>query len=251
MRPGKGIKSSQWKGIFLSNIATWRIFSSLQYLSPSINLQHITPSSFTMRSHIFSLAALCFVASVSAQEVCSTSQTLLSCTRWLTGALCLFPLVFRSVHGQQRLRIHGLEQCKDRNLIRRIVRAHPLLLLYPPSNIVASVDEVNANSDKGERFRFPTGSGGTAVSEAHNDHAVGYDPSANEFHADFSTSNLGALVKVTINGNKATFCNNNNCIGVNGQSKFTSFISPVYTFWFLATDTNEPFEWTIQQIAAA
>lgn len=91
---------------------------------------------------------------------------------------------------------------------------------------------MNANKDKGERFRFPTGSGGTVVSEAHNDHAVGYDPSANEFHADFSTSHLDALVTVTINGNKASFCNNDNCIGENGESKSTILLK---TFLFSTT----------------
>lgn len=122
---------------------------------------------------------------------------------------------------------------QDLNLINCIVCAYPIVLLCSTVNIFASVDEVNANKDKGERVGFPTGSGGTVVSQAHNNHAVGYDPSANEFHAELSTSHLDALVRMTINGNKASFCNNNNWLGVNGQSKSVSLIRLVYTLLIL------------------
>ncbi|KAL5483527.1 hypothetical protein ACEPAI_8759 [Sanghuangporus weigelae] len=97
----------------------------------------------------------------------------------------------------------------------------------------SSVEEVAANSDKGERFRFPTGSGGILISQAHEDHAVGYDAGANEFHADFAQDHFDALVTVTLNGNQATFCNGDHCIGAGGAP------------------TSDRFQWTLQGIPAA
>ncbi|EJD07896.1 uncharacterized protein FOMMEDRAFT_25140 [Fomitiporia mediterranea MF3/22] len=96
-----------------------------------------------------------------------------------------------------------------------------------------SVAAVDANHDKGERFRFPTGTGGILISQAHEDHAVGYDSGANEFHADFAQDHFDALVTVSLNGNQASFCNGDHCIGAGGQP------------------TSEKFMWTLQGISAA
>lgn len=74
------------------------------------------------------------------------------------------------------------------------------------------------------RFKFPTGTGGIVVSAAHDGHAVGYDSTKDEFHADFSTSNFDNLVAVTITGSQATLCNGANCIGAGGASKFFMLI---------------------------
>ena len=83
-----------------------------------------------------------------------------------------------------------------------------------------SPQEVDENKDKGERFRFPTGTGGILISQAHENHAVGFDPGANEFHADFAQDHFDALVTVTLDGNQATFCNGATCIGAGGRRKF-------------------------------
>ncbi|EJC97466.1 uncharacterized protein FOMMEDRAFT_163219 [Fomitiporia mediterranea MF3/22] len=97
----------------------------------------------------------------------------------------------------------------------------------------SSVEQVDANHDKGERFRFPTGSGGILISQAHENHAVGFDNGKNEFHADFAQDHFDALVTVSLNGNQASFCNGDHCIGAGGRP------------------TSERFQWTIQGISQA
>lgn len=77
------------------------------------------------------------------------------------------------------------------------------------------------------RFRFPDGDGGIVVNSAHDGHAVGYDSSKNEFHADFDTGHTDDLVKVSISpsGSQVTICNgDSNCIGAGGASKFFMLI---------------------------
>ncbi|KAL5489727.1 hypothetical protein ACEPAI_4559 [Sanghuangporus weigelae] len=100
------------------------------------------------------------------------------------------------------------------------------------SNVItsreASVDSIRDGHDKGMRWKFLSGKGqdGWIATQAHKNHILGYDSGADEFHADFKSSNDdSAIMAHFVEGDcKLTLCYQKYCIGGGGARTGDKFV---------------------------
>ncbi|KAL5529788.1 hypothetical protein ACEPAG_5775 [Sanghuangporus baumii] len=102
------------------------------------------------------------------------------------------------------------------------------------SNVITSrepsVDSIRNGNDKGMRWKFLSGkdSDSQIATQAHKDHILGYDNGADQFHADFKSSNDDSAVMAHfVKGDpdcKLTLCYEQYCIGKGGARTADKFV---------------------------